>query len=126
MRFFLGVISLALVAWTQKPSTDNSNDWSLSLIQPNSGALFDIRLTIPLVGSSVSKRFAKIKGKKLYIHRGDQSLDATYVPYFPSFEQALLEGMEQNQTVVKCIPFSGHSERDWAKRIGPIMHDLIK
>ena len=309
MRFFLGVLSLALVAWTQKPSTDNSNDWNLSLSQPNSGALFDytfkkgylsgrkLRVFIPshyfkdqrkydvvyfhdgqmlfdstttwnhqswdlvqalerympdkrvilvgidnqpehryaeffpapifaqlppsvqsslmdslwkgpprfdsysdallnevfpliedrwrvsrggkhrsMVGSSmggivsltfllahpkevqtviglslhlplinswqfkdrykndlsaafnayVSKRFSKIKGKTLYIDRGDKSLDATYGPYFPSFEQALLEGMEQNQTIVKCIPFSGHSERDWAKRIGPIMHDLIK
>jgi enterochelin esterase-like enzyme len=69
---------------------------------------------------------SKLEGKVLYIDRGDQSLDATYASYFPAFESALNSYAKKNKVSIKVIPNSGHSERDWAARIGPILKTIIK
>jgi pimeloyl-ACP methyl ester carboxylesterase len=69
---------------------------------------------------------ATLGGKSIYIDRGDQSLDAAYAEYFPEFESAINSCAKENRIIIKLIPNSGHSERDWARRIGPILKTLIK
>lgn len=75
--------------------------------------------------------FVKTNGKTLskkniYIDRGDLSLDAIYASYFPAFELALQSLQKKNTVEVKLIENSGHSEDDWAKRIGPILNQLLQ
>lgn len=65
-------------------------------------------------------------GKKVYIDRGDLSLDAAYAPYFPAFEESLNPMRKNNHVWLRLIPNSGHSERDWAKRIGSILKLVTK
>ncbi len=67
-----------------------------------------------------------LKNKRIYIDRGDQSLDAAYAAYFPAFESALNSCISENKVIIKLISNSGHSERDWAARIGPILKTIIK
>ena len=67
-----------------------------------------------------------LDGKSIYVDRGDQSLDAAYAEYFPVFESALNTCAKENRVTIKLISNSGHSERDWAARIGPILKTLIK
>ncbi|MFM7664642.1 MAG: hypothetical protein ACKO68_08950 [Bacteroidota bacterium] len=55
-----------------------------------------------------------------------QSLDASYAAYFPTFEVALNSYSGKNNVTVNFVPNSGHSERDWAARIGPILQGLLK
>jgi hypothetical protein len=74
----------------------------------------------------IVKNSAAVNGKSIYIDRGDQSLDATYASYFPAFESALNSYAKKNKVSIKLISKSGHSERDWAARIGPILKTIIK
>lgn len=74
----------------------------------------------------VVKNSAALNGKSIYVDRGDQSLDAVYAEYFPAFESALNSCAKKNRVTVKLVANSGHSERDWAARIGPILKTLIK
>jgi pimeloyl-ACP methyl ester carboxylesterase len=74
----------------------------------------------------VVKNSAAVNGKSIYIDRGDQYLDASYASYFPAFESALNSYAKKNRVSIKLIPNSGHSERDWANRIGPILKTIIK
>ena len=74
----------------------------------------------------VKEKSMNIENKRIYIDRGDQSLDEVYDDYFVSFEQLLLPMKEKNNLWVKLIPNSGHSERDWSRRIGPIIKTIIK
>ncbi|MFM7594895.1 MAG: alpha/beta hydrolase [Flavobacteriales bacterium] len=74
----------------------------------------------------ITSNSANIQGKRLYVDRGDQSLDAAYVPYFPAFESALNSYSKNNKLTIKLIANTGHSERDWAARVGPILKKLIK
>ena len=67
-----------------------------------------------------------LKDKAIYIDRGDQSLDAIYAGYFPAFEASLNPLKQNNQVWLRLIKNSGHSERDWAKRIGPILKLVAK
>jgi enterochelin esterase-like enzyme len=81
--------------------------------------------------STAFNRFIQEKGeslydKSIYIDRGDQSLDAVYVKYFPGFEVALNPLKKNNHVWLRLIKNSGHSERDWAKRIGPILKLVTK
>lgn len=69
---------------------------------------------------------ANLEGKHIYIDRGDQSLDASYAAYFPAFEVALNSCSKKNKVTMKLVTNSGHSERDWAARIGPILQSLLK
>lgn len=74
----------------------------------------------------IAKKSVNIEGKRIYVDRGDQSLDASYAAYFPAFELALNSCAGKNNITVNFIPNSGHSERDWAARIGPILQHLLK
>jgi len=74
----------------------------------------------------ITKKSADLEGKRLYVDRGDQSLDASYAAYFPAFEVALNSYSGKNNVTVNFVPNSGHSERDWAARIGPILQGLLK
>ena len=74
----------------------------------------------------VVQNSAALDGKSIYVDRGDQSLDAAYAEYFPSFESALNSCAKKNSLTIKLIENSGHSERVWAVRIGPILKTLIK
>jgi hypothetical protein len=74
----------------------------------------------------VFKNSVALAGKSIYIDRGDQSLDAAYAEYFPAFESALNSCAKKNRVTIKLIANSGHSERDWSARIGPILKTLIK
>lgn len=69
----------------------------------------------------VSQNACLLKGKRIYIDRGDQSLDAAYSVYFPAFERALLACERRNMVTLAFIPGSGHTERDWSQRIGSIL-----
>jgi len=53
-------------------------------------------------------------------------LDAIYAGYFPTFEASLNPLKQNNQVWLRLIKNSGHSERDWAKRIGPILKLVTK
>lgn len=74
----------------------------------------------------ITKKSTDLEGKRLYVDRGDQSLDASYAAYFPAFEVALNSCSGKNKITVNFVPNSGHSERDWAARIGPILQGLFK
>ena len=74
----------------------------------------------------IVKNSSAVNGKSIYIDRGDQSLDASYAGYFPAFESALNSYAKKNKVSIKLISKSGHSERDWAARIGPILKTIIK
>ena len=90
---------------------------------------FGDRLKEPLAAAFnefIVKNSVAVNGKSIYIDRGDQSLDASYAGYFPAFESALNSYAKKNRVSIKVIPNSGHSERDWAARIGPILKTIIK
>jgi hypothetical protein len=74
----------------------------------------------------IASKSANLEGKRIYVDRGDQSLDASYAAYFPAFEAALSSYARKNSVTVNFVPNSGHSERDWAARIGPILNKLLK
>ncbi|MFM2038764.1 MAG: hypothetical protein RL432_1703 [Bacteroidota bacterium] len=74
----------------------------------------------------VASRSANLEGKRIYVDRGDQSLDASYAAYFPAFEVALNSSSRKNKITVSFVPNSDHSERAWAARIGPILQELLK
>jgi enterochelin esterase-like enzyme len=90
---------------------------------------FNNRFKEPLAAAFnefVEQNSAALDGKSIYVDRGDQSLDAAYAEYFPAFELALNSCAKENRVFIKLISNSGHSERDWAARIGPILKTLIK
>lgn len=68
----------------------------------------------------------RVEHKAIYIDRGNQSLDRGYATYFPQFEAALKKFSNRNQVTVKLIRNSGHSEKDWSRRIGRILAKLMK
>lgn len=72
------------------------------------------------------QKSGQINNKSLFIDRGDQSLDAAYAAYFPDFIQSIDGLKEKNRIELRLIHDSGHSERDWSKRIGPILKKLLK
>lgn len=92
-------------------------------------SLYQSRLKEPLAHSYhkfLVENAPRIRNKRIYVDRGDQSLDAFYAPYFPDFTDAMAHLASHNKIQIRLIANSGHSEQDWSKRIGSILNKLHK
>ncbi len=74
----------------------------------------------------IENSLPEVKNHKIYIDRGDQTLDSTYVEYHSMLENAIeQQGFTSPDYCSRIFPSTAHTERDWAARLKtPLKHIL--
>ncbi len=68
----------------------------------------------------------KANSRKIYMDRGDETLDATYPKYQDALDATMrAEGWKSPQWVSRVFPNTAHSETDWSARLRTPMQFLL-
>ena len=68
----------------------------------------------------------KANSRKIYIDRGDKTLDASYVPYHQQLADVITaKGWKSPFFVNRFFPGAAHMERDWSKRVAAPLQFLL-
>ncbi len=74
----------------------------------------------------LSDNLPKANSKKIYMDRGDQTLDATYPKYQDALDNLMKnKGWESPEWVSRVFPNTAHSETDWANRLRTPLQFLL-